>query len=242
MPRLGVGAAQLKMDLDTLQATLEQASLASVVVGFTAGFIFSFNPVALAAIPVSLAYVTKARETKTAVYFGAMFIAGMLVIHVLLGFAAGLGGEWVRRVFGREWGLVLGPLLMLLGLMWPGWIRLPLPMIKLRARRATSGLGAFALGTAFSVAVCPFCTPALLILLGVATAIGSPLFGALLLLAFALGRAVPIILGAWAVGWLESLRPISSTQKGFEIAGGITLILSGLYMLNAYFAWLPALA
>lgn len=230
------------MDLDTLQATLEQASLASVVVGFAAGFIFSFNPVALAAIPVSLAYVTKARETKTAVYFGAMFIAGMVVTHVILGFAAGLGGEWARRIFGREWGLVLGPLLILLGLIWPGWLRLPLPAINVRARRATSGLGAFAPGVPFSVAVCPFCTPALLILLGVATAIASPLFGALLLLAFALGRAVPIILGSWAIGWLESLRPLGYSQKGFEIVGGITLMLSGLYMLNAYFAWVPALA
>lgn len=230
------------MDLDLLQATLEQASFVSIVVGFTAGFIFSFNPVALAAIPVSLAYVTKAREPQTAVFFGAMFIAGMVVTHVILGFAAGLGGEWVRQVFGRGWGLVLGPLLMLLGLMWPGWVRLPLPALKIPARRATSGLGAFALGVPFSVAVCPFCTPALLILLGVATAIGSPFFGALLLLAFALGRALPILLGAWGIGWLESLRPLSDAQKGFEIAGGITLILSGLYMLNAYFAWLPALA
>lgn len=230
------------MDLDLLQATLEQASFASVMVGFVAGFVFSFNPVALAAIPVSLAYVTKARRPTTAVYFGAMFIGGMVVIHVILGFAAGLGGEWVRQVFGRAWGLVLGPLLILLGLTWPGWLRLPLPAIKIQARRVTNGLGAFALGAAFSVAVCPFCTPALIILLGVTTAIGSPVFGAVLLFAFALGRAVPILLGAWGIGWLESLRPLGDAQKGFEIAGGITLILSGLYMLNAYFAWLPAIA
>ena len=133
-------------------------------------------------------------------------------------------------------------LLILLGLMWPGWVRLPLPSLKIEARRATSGLGAFALGVPFSLAVCPFCTPVLIILLGVATAIGSPVFGALLLLAFALGRAVPIIIGAWGIGWLESLRPLSDAQKGFEVAGGITLMLSGLYMLNAYFAWLPTLA
>jgi len=230
------------MDLDALRTTLEQASLASLGIGLAAGFLFSFNPVALAAIPVSLAYVTKAHETKRAVFFGAMFIAGMVVIHLFMGFAAGLGGQWVQKLMGREWGLVLGPLLILLGLMWTGWIKLPIPMITIRAKRATNGWGAFLLGIPFSVAVCPFCTPALVILLGVATGIGSPLFGATLLLAFALGRALPIILGAWAVGWLESLKPLQQGQKIFESIGALLLILSGLYMLNAYFFFIPGLA
>lgn len=230
------------MDLETLRSTLEQASLASLGVGFTAGFIFSFNPVALAAIPVSLAYVTKAHETRKALLFGGMFILGLIVTHVLMGFIAGLGGLWVQKLLGREWGLLLGPLLILLGLMWPGWIKLPLPAITFRAKRATSGWGAFLLGIPFSVAICPFCTPALVILLGVATGIGSPVFGATLLLAFALGRSVPILLGAWAMGWLESLSALSHSQKVFEIIGALLLILSGLYMLNAYFYVIPGLA
>lgn len=230
------------MDLETLKSTLEQASLASLGVGFAAGFVFSFNPVALAAIPVSLAYVTKAHETKRALLFGGMFIAGMVATHAFMGFAAGLGGEWVQKLMGRQWGLVLGPLLILLGLMWPGWIRLPLPAVRFRAQRASSGWGAFLLGIPFSVAVCPLCTPALVILLGVATGIGSPLFGATLLLAFALGRAVPIILGAWAVGWLEGLTVLRRSQKAFEVAGAMLLIFSGLYMLNAYFFLIPWLA
>lgn len=230
------------MDIESLRATLEQASFAALGVGFAAGFIFSFNPVALAAIPVSLAYVTKAHETKRALFFGAMFIAGMVVTHVSMGIAAGLGGLWVEDLIGRSWGLVLGPLLILLGLMWPGWIKIPLPSIAFRVKRASSGWGAFLLGIPFSVAICPLCTPALVILLGVVSGLGSPLFGATLLLAFALGRAVPIILGAGAVGWLESLKPLQQVQKTFEIVGALMLILSGLYMLNAYYFFIPALA
>lgn len=230
------------MDLDALRTTLEQASLASLGVGFTTGFIFSFNPVALAAIPVSLAYVTKAHETRKALLFGGMFILGLILTHVLMGFIAGFGGLWVQKLLGREWGLVLGPLLIVLGLMWPGWIKLPLPAIPFRAKRANSGWGAFLLGIPFSVAICPFCTPALIILLGVATGIGSPLFGATLLLAFALGRSVPIILGAWAMGWLENLKTLRNTQGIFEVIGALLLILSGLYMLNAYFYLIPELA
>lgn len=230
------------MDLEALKATLEQASLASVAVGFAAGFLFSFNPVALASIPVSLAYVTKAHDTRRAVAFGSMFVLGMILTHAVLGLIAGLGGAWVQKLIGRQWGLALGPLLILLGAVWAGWVRLPLPQIPIRAKRAATSWGALGLGASFSVAVCPACTPALVVLLGVAAGTGSAVFGTLLLLAFAIGRTVPVILGAWAIGWLEGLKGLSRSQRAFDIAGGIVLILSGLYMLNAYFFVIPELA
>lgn len=214
----------------------------AVGIGFLAGFLFSFNPVAMASIPVSLAYVTGAREKRQAIAFGGMFILGMLVVHAAMGFTAGLGGEWVSTLVGREWGLVLGPLLILLGLMWPGWVRLPLPAFALRARRPSAAWSAFLLGSIFSIAVCPVCTPALVVLLGASVGLGSPWLGALLLLAFAIGRALPVAVGAIGIGWLENLRELDAYRRAFETVGGIVLILSGLYMLNAYFFWIPALA
>jgi cytochrome c-type biogenesis protein len=230
------------LDLEQLQAVAQQASLASLLIGFTAGFLFSFNPVALAAIPVSLAYVTKSHEQRVALHYAGAFVLGMLLVHIVLGAIAGVGGLWVHKLFGRSWGLVLGPLLILLGLAWPGWIRLPMPRIAVRARRATSVWGAGALGAAFAVAVCPVCTPTLVVLLGVAAGVGSITFGVTLLLAFALGRAVPILLGGWAVGALEAMKPLARYQKGFEIVGGVVLVLAGLYMLNAFFLFIPELA
>ncbi len=80
------------------------------------------------------------------------------------------------------------------------------------------------------------------VLLGVAATAGSALFGFALLVAFALGRSVPIALGAGAIGWLENLKPIARYRHAFEIAGGVLLILAGLYMLNAYFFVIPELA
>lgn len=175
------------MDPSALGQAVQHAGFAAVGVGFLTGLFFSLNPVAVAAIPVSLAYVTKARDRSESIAFGSMFILGLLVMHVLLGLLAGLSGLWVARCSGA-WGLVLGPFLILLGLIWPGWLRLPLPTVSVRARRVTGVWGAFTLGMVFSVAVCPFCTPALLVLLGGAASASSPLLGAALLLAFAIGR------------------------------------------------------
>ena len=55
-----------------------------------------------------------------------MFIAGMVLTHVVLGAAAGLGGVGAQSLIGRYRGLLLGPWLILSGAMWPGWVRLPL--------------------------------------------------------------------------------------------------------------------
>lgn len=230
------------MDTDMLRQTVEQSRYAAVGIAFLAGLFFSVNPVAIAAIPVSLAYVTRARERPTALRFGAMFILGLLVTHVLLGVMAALGGKWVEQLLGRYWGVVLGPLLIVMGLLWTGWVKLPLPALSFRAKRVTGSWGAFALGVPFSVAICPVCTPALLALLGVVAALGSPVLGATLLLAFALGRAIPIGVGAWAMGWLETFKPLARYQRAFDVGGGILLVLVGLYMLNAYFFVVPELA
>src|SRR6516164_3845049 len=159
------------MDTDALKNAVEHAGLLALGVAFAAGLVFSFNPVALASIPVSLAYVTKARRAQQSAAFGVTFTAAMILAQVLLGFIAGLGGSWAASLVGRQWGLLLGPVLiiLLLGLMWPGWVRVPLPtMFAPRMKRPTTIWGAFALGFVFSVAVCPVCTPALVILLGAA--------------------------------------------------------------------------
>ena len=223
------------MDVESLRIALAEPSLFGLGLGFVTGFVFSFNPVAIAAIPVALAYVTKAHEPRRAVWLGGAFIAGLIVTHVVLGVGAALGGEWVKGVMGRGWGLVLGPVLIVLGLLWPGWLTLRLPWFSFRGWMVTGMGGAFLLAIPFSVAICPFCTPALLIMLTAAAAIGSLPFGIALLLAFAVGRAVPILLGAWGVGWLESLKVFSRWQKTFEVVGGLTLMASGAYLINEYF-------
>lgn len=230
------------MDAEALRQAIEQAGFAAAGVAFLAGLLFSFNPVALASIPVSLAYVTRGRDKGQALLFGAMFILGMILAHVVLGLIAGLGGKWAAEVTGRAWGLFLGPLLIVLGLLWAGWLRIRLPSFGFRGSRPTAAWGAFLLGIPFAIAVCPVCTPALVVLLGVTAGLGSVLLGVVLLLAFALGRAVPLAIGAFAVSWIENLNGLTRYRRGFEIAGGLILIVMGLYMLNATLFWIPALA
>lgn len=225
----------LEVNIDEFKQVLTEASWAGIGLAFLAGFVFSFNPVSFASVPVMLAYVTKAHEERRALLMGSAFVTGLIVTHVVLGIAAALGGDWVKGIMGRQWGLLLGPLLIIMGLMWPGWIKIRLPWFGVKGRKVTGIWGAFLLAIPFSIAVCPFCTPALLVTLTASAAIGSVSFGIGLLLAFALGRSIPVILGAWSMGWLESLKVLSRYQKGLEIIAGLVLIVIGLYLLNEYF-------
>ena len=230
------------MNPDNLRQAIEHQGLLAVGVGFLTGFLFSFNPVAIASVPVALAYLTKSREKAEAFRFGWMFVLGMIVTHVALGFLAGLLGRSIEQVIGRGWGLILGPLLIVLGVVWLIRIPIKLPALPLRVRRPNKSLGAFLLGIPFSVAVCPVCTPALVIILGAVAAVGSPIVGALVLLAFATGRAIPILIGAFAIGWLEHAAALDRFRRPFEMVGGAVLILAGVYMLNAVYFWIPDLA
>lgn len=80
------------MDTESLAATVQIASPTALAFSFMAGLMFSFNQVALAAMPVSLAYATKARAPRQALVLGGTFLVGMLLAPGLLGAAAGLGG------------------------------------------------------------------------------------------------------------------------------------------------------
>ena len=188
-------------------AWMQMGGVAGLGAALLAGFLFSFMPVAFASIPVVLAYVTRARAFREAVSYGLAFAAGLILTHVVLGIGAALG------------------------LLWTGWLKIPLPWLPLRGKRATLW-GAFLLGMPFTVGICPVCSPGLWIGLGVSASIGSGFYGGLLMLAFALGRVIPLAVGAISIGWLENLKTIECWRRGFEIAGGITLMAIGAYLLN----------
>lgn len=97
-------------------AWMQMGGLSGLGAALLAGFLFSFTPVAFASIPVMLADVTRARAFRQAVIYGGAFAAGLMLTHVILGMGAALGGAWAQNMLSRQWGVVLGPLLILLGL------------------------------------------------------------------------------------------------------------------------------
>lgn len=231
-----------QLDSGMLPSVLQHPSFAALALGFGTGFLFSFEPLALTSLVVGVTYVTRGKTRPSALWLTGAFLAGMIVTQAFLGGIAAAGGQWVHQIMGRQWGLILGPLAILLGLLWTGWIKIRLNWFSLRARQVEGLFGAFLLGVPFAVAVCPFCTPALLVMLTASATVHSWPFGIALLSSFALGRSLPVLLGASGLAWLEDFPGMAQSVPALKIMGGMVMITMGLYLLNGYFYWIPALA
>ncbi len=114
-----------KVSASMRQALAHASFFTAISISFLAGLVFNFNPVSLAVLPTSLVYVTKARKGRQMMVLGGTLIAGFMLSHALMGLVAGFGGLEVKRLVGRFWGIILGPPLILLGLVWQGWVRIP---------------------------------------------------------------------------------------------------------------------
>lgn len=142
-----------------------------------------------------------------AAYFGrllvrwsASFAVATAVISILAGVLA-LFGPFIRR-------------------------RVPNPEIK---KRGGAG-GAFVYGLLFTIATITTSAGPLMLLLTIAAAVGKPLYGAGLSLAYGVGRGLPFLLvGLFAghvAGWLARLE---RGRRVAEIVSGLALIAVGIY-------------
>lgn len=108
--------------------------------------------------------------------------------------------------------------------------RLPDPAV--RKRRGVTG--AFVYGLLYSAATITTSAGPLFLLLTVAAAMGRPVYGATLSVAYGVGRALPfLVLGVFAGavgGWLARVERF---RRPVEIASGVALI-----GLAGYFVWL----
>ncbi len=229
-------------DVATLREVVANVSAASFALAFLAGFVLSFNPGSFTAVPVAVGYFASgARDPAHAFRLAGAFVAGMSAADVLLGVLFAAAGNYaVASIFGPRWGLVIGPVLLLLGLRWLNLVSFRLPVFAPKGRRTATYPGAFLLGLPFSLAVCPFCVPALVTILTVAAATGKVWYSAGLLLAYSLGRGLPVLAASTGLGAVEKMRGMERFVPWIEKGGGVALVLAGVYMVwsYAYPAWL----
>lgn len=228
------------MNVDTL--TFSSAGLA-----FAAGVVSFLSPCVLPLLPVYLSYVSGVavedlqRRRWRVLRIALSFSAGFTALFVLLGVAAGsIGGLLTAN--RTLLGIVAGVVLIVAGLFVMDVVHLPAGK-GVKVPQVTGAAGAFVAGAAVAVAWTPCVGPVLGAILTLAGTQGGAGQGAVLLLIYSLGLALPFLAAAAAFGWVaRRLDWVKRHYRTIRIVAGVLLVLAGLLMVTGTFDYLTRLA
>ncbi|OMF00308.1 cytochrome C biogenesis protein [Paenibacillus amylolyticus] len=225
---------------------------------FGAGLLSFFAPCILPLIPVYVSYLSgsmvngtnqqqpdthSVRLRSTLVLRTFLFVLGLSLVFVLLGFGSGIFGNLISSpVFIA----ICGAIVVLFGIYQTGLIRLSWleRERKLSSNQAKRGgyVGAFLLGLTFSFGWTPCIGPVLAAILGIAAGEGSPLYGGFLMFLYTLGLAIPfLILSVFSEYVMKRIRRLYRYMGVIKITSGCILIIMGLLLmtdrLNSLVTW-----
>jgi len=202
---------------------------------FLAGILSFFSPCVFPLLPVYIGILLGSDQEKAIQLFGKKirwhgllktlcFIAGISVIFLLIGFGAGLLGKIMYTNWFRY---LMGALIIILGLH-------QMEVFHFGANKQKNELfSAFLLGLGFSFGWTPCIGPVLGSVLALAASDGQDvLMGAIYLLVYTLGMALPFLLLALAsslvLPYFNRLKPHLLLLKKI---GGAIIILMGILLL-----------
>jgi cytochrome c-type biogenesis protein len=208
----------------------------AVVGVFVGGMLTASNPCVLAMIPLMVSFVAGRQEQglgpARAFGYSLVFVLGLGVTFVVLGVVAALAGSIYGQVSGA-WKWIVAGVCVVMGLHLMGVLRFTIPM-PLKSQPRTTGLvGALVLGLLFGVVSAPCAAPILIVLLTYVAGSGSSVvYGAALLLVYALGHSVLILVAGTSMGLarrlIESGRLTRATNIMRRVAGAL-IVLVGVY-------------
>ncbi|MGI9498507.1 MAG: cytochrome c biogenesis CcdA family protein [Geminicoccaceae bacterium] len=163
------------------------------------------------------------------------FVLGFAVIFVAFGATASVVGQALAR-HGDLLAKIAGGIIILLGLHFLGPFRIGFLEGEARfhpERKPAGLLGAFVIGMAFAFGWTPCVGPALAAILFVAASEDQALYGASLLLVYALGIGVPFLLAAAAIGpFLGLMQRFRPYLRRIEQTMGALLVLTGILFIT----------
>lgn len=212
---------------------------------FVAGLASFLSPCVLALVPAYVGYLSgrslgagdmAVQNRWITLAHGVAFVLGFSVVFVVLGAAASALG--VLLYDGRQWlARVGGVVVIVFGLHLLGVIRIPfLDFDTRRQVRPDPRLGYVSsalMGVFFSAGWSPCVGPVLGAILTLALSSARLAQGALLLMAYSAGLAIPFLLAALGIGRAaELMRNHGRLLKGVSVATGLVMVVLGFLLLT----------
>jgi cytochrome c-type biogenesis protein len=229
--------------MDLINSLIDSYNI-PLLTAFLVGILTSISPCPLATNITAVAYISKElKSTKKTILNGLFYTLGRALTYTLLSLliSVGISSFQIANIF-QSWGdKVLGPILIVLGLIMLDVIKLKLKgnnekVERLKETLSKKGyLGSTLLGAMFALAFCPYSG---VLFFGVLIPlILKSSFSVLLAPVFGLGTGLPVIIFSVliAVSMKKFAQVFNLTQK-IEIylrkAVALIFILSGLYYLQ----------
>jgi cytochrome c-type biogenesis protein len=225
--------------------SVDPGSSVGWLLAFGAGLLSFFSPCVVPIVPGYLSLVSgvaigrtpeSRRQTERVVVASTLFVLGFTVVFVALGAAAGLLGgllEGGRPLFTR----VAGGLMIFMGLLVVGFVRIPLLARDYRVHFVDRGygpVGVVLIGMAFGVGWTPCIGPILASILLYAGTAETAQQGAILLMVYSLGLGIPFVGSAIvlsrAVNGLAWVRQHLPTLNA--VSGSVLVLIGGLFLFN----------
>ena len=209
-------------------------ALVAVSIG---GILSASNPCVLAMIPLMMSFVAGQREEKSGVLraflLSLVFIFGLAVTFTALGMIAALAGQMYGDVSGI-WNWIVAAVCVVMGLHLMGAVTIPIPSLGGSLQPKTRGvIGALLLGLLFGVVSAPCAAPILVVLLTYLAGSGSSVtWGGTLLLVYALGHSVLILIAGTSMGAAKTLIENKKATRVLDMlrrGAGAAIVLVGVY-------------
>lgn len=195
-------------------------------VAFAGGLVASVSPCILGMLPVNLSYIgaTKLTSRTAAIRVAGMFVLGVIVVNIALGFVSSLFFA-LFVAYRAPLNIAIGVLMVMMGLWLVGIIRLPVPQI---ATRVPAGAGSFVVGLIFALIASPCASPILIVVLGAVSLAGSPLraIGAMTL--YAVGYTLVLFLASVFAGIATASRSLLAHSELVSRLSAAALVIIGI--------------
>ena len=229
--------------MDFINTLIDQYNI-PLLTAFLIGLLTSISPCPLATNITAIAYISKDIKTPRHILLNGLFYTlGRGISYTLLAILIyfGLSSFQISRIF-QGWGdKVLGIVLIVIGLMMFGVIKINLPgkserLEQLKEKIASKGfLGALLLGVIFALAFCPYSG---VLFFGVLIPLVLKSTESLLLPPlFALGTGLPVILFSFVIAFSvkhlsQAFSVVSKVEKVMRFIVASTFVLVGIYYLQ----------
>lgn len=211
------------------------------------GLMTAISPCPLATNITAIGFIGKDIEDRRRVFYnGLVYTLGRAITYTLLAFVIFLGADQFRLsgIFQKYGEKIIGPLLILIGLVMLGVLKLKFPGVASLTKRFEKNtqknyFEVLLLGILFAAAFCPYSGVLYFGMLIPLTI--SSVSGLYLPVVFAIATGIPVIIFAWLLAFSVAqagvlFRRLKKFEFWFRRVLSVLFVLVGLYyIITAYF-------